>query len=226
MSELFCPSCGKEHIGNERYCSYCNEDLEDIIIEYKDKQLPISIKNDKPKEVKPIDAWAERRETVLKIKEQERERERIESLQKPKEEETEVILISNVNTKLIFGFLFLAGLSGVLLYNEYFVYRLSQAVNIILFLILLLLAGISFNFMIHVKRIVRYAGRPVLQRYAERRRESAALRFCSQMCDFDTAADRQYRRDLWGNMPGIDKLLSAMFILIAIVVIVLFFTVI
>ena len=224
MSELFCPSCGKEHIGNERYCSYCNEDLEDIIIEYKDKQLPISIKNDKPKEVKPIDAWAERRETVLKIKEQERER--IESLQKPKVEEEVVILISNVNTKLIFGFLFLAGLSGVLLYNEYFGYRSNQAVNIILYVILLLVAGISFNFMIHVKRIVRYARKPVLERYAERRYESAAMRFCSQICDFDTAADRRYRRDLWGNMPGIDKLLSTVFILIAIAVIVLFFTVI
>ncbi|MCG3222022.1 MAG: zinc-ribbon domain-containing protein, partial [Candidatus Heimdallarchaeota archaeon] len=81
MSKIYCSSCGKEHTINNRYCSSCGEDLEEIILDYKKKLLPIAFDNDKPKKSQPVDKWEERRQTVLKIKEQEKARERIAKLE-------------------------------------------------------------------------------------------------------------------------------------------------
>ena len=44
--ELFCPKCGSKHDTNDRYCQYCGEDLEDVIVQYKSKQLPVRYQND------------------------------------------------------------------------------------------------------------------------------------------------------------------------------------
>ncbi len=45
MSDLFCPKCGSKHDTNDKYCQYCGEDLEEIILEYKSKKLPIRYQN-------------------------------------------------------------------------------------------------------------------------------------------------------------------------------------
>ena len=80
MTKIFCPCCGNAHSSNKRYCSFCGEDLEEIILDYKNKHLPIAFNNDKLKKAQPIDEWDERRQTVLKIKEKEKARERIARL--------------------------------------------------------------------------------------------------------------------------------------------------
>lgn len=43
MSEenIFCPNCGSKHTSNGRFCQYCGTDLEEIILQYKNKQLPV-----------------------------------------------------------------------------------------------------------------------------------------------------------------------------------------
>ena len=43
MSEdvIFCPNCGQKHTASGRYCENCGTDLEEIILQYKNKQLPI-----------------------------------------------------------------------------------------------------------------------------------------------------------------------------------------
>ncbi|MCG3227515.1 MAG: hypothetical protein H7645_11405 [Candidatus Heimdallarchaeota archaeon] len=81
MSEIYCPVCGKEHSMSSRHCVSCGEDLEEIILDYKNKHLPISFNNDKLKKAQPIDEWEKQRQTILKIKEQEKARERIERLE-------------------------------------------------------------------------------------------------------------------------------------------------
>ena len=59
MNELFCPKCGKKHFSANRYCQYCGKDLENVIIRFKQKNLPIkyqtktsSIDEEKVKEIK------------------------------------------------------------------------------------------------------------------------------------------------------------------------------
>ncbi len=47
MSEFFCPSCSKKHLSNDRYCSFCGYDLEQLILEYKDRHLPVKLNNHK-----------------------------------------------------------------------------------------------------------------------------------------------------------------------------------
>jgi len=37
---IFCPNCGSKHTKG-RFCEHCGTDLEDVIAEYKNKQLPI-----------------------------------------------------------------------------------------------------------------------------------------------------------------------------------------
>ena len=39
--DLFCPNCGSKHEVNGRYCEYCGSDLEEIILQYKRKKLPV-----------------------------------------------------------------------------------------------------------------------------------------------------------------------------------------
>jgi hypothetical protein len=41
MSSLYCPKCGKEHITADRYCQYCGADLENVILKFKQKNLPV-----------------------------------------------------------------------------------------------------------------------------------------------------------------------------------------
>jgi len=43
--ELYCPKCGSKHDTSDRYCQYCGEDLEEVIVQYKSKQLPIRYQN-------------------------------------------------------------------------------------------------------------------------------------------------------------------------------------
>lgn len=38
---IFCPNCGAKHTASGRYCEHCGTDLEEIIMQYKNKQLPI-----------------------------------------------------------------------------------------------------------------------------------------------------------------------------------------
>lgn len=38
---LYCPKCGKEHKTADRYCQYCGVDLENIILKFKQKNLPV-----------------------------------------------------------------------------------------------------------------------------------------------------------------------------------------
>jgi hypothetical protein len=82
MSYPRCPNCNTVHTSNYRYCSTCGNDLEEIILSFKEKKLPISYNNgnnhiDKKKVLIRNEA-EERRQAVLQIKEKKRERERIE----------------------------------------------------------------------------------------------------------------------------------------------------
>ncbi len=47
MTKLHCVSCGKVHNSNNRYCEFCGYDLEDEILRFKQKQLPIKYENSK-----------------------------------------------------------------------------------------------------------------------------------------------------------------------------------
>ena len=54
MAEIFCPSCGKEHQSNNRYCTYCGADLENVILKFKEKQMPVSYNNGKTGRVQVV----------------------------------------------------------------------------------------------------------------------------------------------------------------------------
>ncbi|MHA1516181.1 MAG: hypothetical protein ACTSPF_11660 [Candidatus Heimdallarchaeaceae archaeon] len=41
MSGLFCPSCEKEHTSNTKNCEFCGTNLESVILEFKQKNLPV-----------------------------------------------------------------------------------------------------------------------------------------------------------------------------------------
>ena len=41
MTELFCPRCGNKHVSANKYCEFCGENLETIILKLKQKHLPI-----------------------------------------------------------------------------------------------------------------------------------------------------------------------------------------
>ena len=43
MSEILCPKCGKKHDSTEKTCMYCGENLEDLIIQYKNDRLPVKL---------------------------------------------------------------------------------------------------------------------------------------------------------------------------------------
>ncbi len=47
---VLCPNCGMEHLSSERNCTYCGEDLADLIVDFKEKHLPISLSNEEKKE--------------------------------------------------------------------------------------------------------------------------------------------------------------------------------
>ncbi len=49
MSGVFCPNCGKQHESKERFCEFCGEDLSDVIIQYKNKKLPVKLEYNEPK---------------------------------------------------------------------------------------------------------------------------------------------------------------------------------
>ena len=49
---VLCPNCGREHLSSERNCTYCGHDLADLIVDFKDKHLPISFNNEEKKEIK------------------------------------------------------------------------------------------------------------------------------------------------------------------------------
>ena len=76
MSEILCPSCGKAHKTKSQTCVFCGENLEEIMLDPKERKLPSDLGNDKPKKVKPVDAWEEQKKTALKFKEQEKTQER------------------------------------------------------------------------------------------------------------------------------------------------------
>ena len=38
---IFCPKCGQEHTSTKRYCKNCGNDLEEVILRFKQKYLPI-----------------------------------------------------------------------------------------------------------------------------------------------------------------------------------------
>ena len=41
MSGVFCPNCGKKHDTTGKYCQYCGQDLEEVIMRYKNENLPV-----------------------------------------------------------------------------------------------------------------------------------------------------------------------------------------
>ncbi len=42
MSEVKWPKCGNTHQSNSKLCVFCGENLELIILEYKEKNLPVN----------------------------------------------------------------------------------------------------------------------------------------------------------------------------------------
>jgi ribosomal protein L32 len=57
MTGLFCPTCGKQHLSNDRYCEYCGNDLEEHILRYKSQQMPIKYNNGKKPVAISKDDW-------------------------------------------------------------------------------------------------------------------------------------------------------------------------
>ena len=51
MNEVFCPKCGKIHKSISKYCEYCGEDLEFVILKFKQQNLPIKYQIEEP----PVD---------------------------------------------------------------------------------------------------------------------------------------------------------------------------
>lgn len=45
LEDIYCPGCGLKHVSNNRYCLNCKTDMEPIILEFKDKNLPLSFNN-------------------------------------------------------------------------------------------------------------------------------------------------------------------------------------
>ena len=41
MIELFCPKCGNKHSSANKNCEYCGENLEALILKFKQQHLPI-----------------------------------------------------------------------------------------------------------------------------------------------------------------------------------------
>ena len=41
MSEIFCPNCGSKHTAKGKFCEFCGSDLEEVILEYKNQELPV-----------------------------------------------------------------------------------------------------------------------------------------------------------------------------------------
>ncbi|MHA1954747.1 MAG: hypothetical protein ACW96U_12455 [Candidatus Heimdallarchaeaceae archaeon] len=41
MKEIFCPNCGQIHKSEGQFCEYCGNDLEKVILQFKQDQLPI-----------------------------------------------------------------------------------------------------------------------------------------------------------------------------------------
>ncbi len=54
MTEIYCPSCGKEHKSNNRYCTNCGADLENVILKFKGDKLPVSYNNGKTQRVQVV----------------------------------------------------------------------------------------------------------------------------------------------------------------------------
>ena len=48
MKDFKCPKCGKPHESEARFCYFCKTDLEDAILEYKEKHLPIRFEHKIP----------------------------------------------------------------------------------------------------------------------------------------------------------------------------------
>jgi predicted nucleic acid-binding Zn ribbon protein len=54
MKGVYCPNCGKAHEKNGRFCENCGNDLEEVILRYKRRHLPIKYQQEGPaKGVKP-----------------------------------------------------------------------------------------------------------------------------------------------------------------------------
>jgi uncharacterized membrane protein YvbJ len=47
MSGIFCSKCGEKHTSDDRFCENCGNDLEQIIIRYKQKKLPIKFQDER-----------------------------------------------------------------------------------------------------------------------------------------------------------------------------------
>lgn len=41
MSGIFCSKCGEKHTSDGKFCKHCGNDLEQTILRYKQKKLPI-----------------------------------------------------------------------------------------------------------------------------------------------------------------------------------------
>lgn len=54
MSDIYCPSCGQEHTSNNRYCTNCGADLENVILKFKEKKMPVSYNNGKTGRVQVV----------------------------------------------------------------------------------------------------------------------------------------------------------------------------
>ena len=48
MSGLFCPNCGKQHNESGKFCSFCGEDLSEVILQYKSERLPVKLNSTAP----------------------------------------------------------------------------------------------------------------------------------------------------------------------------------
>lgn len=48
MNDVFCPKCGKIHKSANRHCDHCGEDLEFVILKFKQKHLPVKYKAEPP----------------------------------------------------------------------------------------------------------------------------------------------------------------------------------
>ena len=69
MEDFVCPKCRKPHISEAKFCFHCGQDLEDAIIQYKAKHLPIKYKQGihskfTKEEIEQIKADQERRGTI------------------------------------------------------------------------------------------------------------------------------------------------------------------
>jgi hypothetical protein len=45
MKEIFCPNCGQAHKSEGKFCEYCGNNLEKVILQFKQDQMPIKYRS-------------------------------------------------------------------------------------------------------------------------------------------------------------------------------------